>query len=410
MKMTIKSYAWLLLLICSYSYGQLDKYSYKRELKGVSEQWHSMILPNNIFGNISQDLSDIRIYGITAAKDTLEAPYLLRMLKEEVTIKEIAFKTINTSHTDKGYFFTFEIPTKESINQINLGFKQKNFDWQVRLEGSQNQIEWFTVVEDDRILSIKNELTDFQFTKLSFPSSKYLYYRLFIESTVKPELIGATIEQSEVSEGNYRSYTVHKFIAKQNKQFKQTEIEIELQSPVPLSKINFIIADTFDYYRPFTIKYLVDSFKTEQGWKYNYNTLTSGTLNSISGNDVTFKSTTLQKMKIIIHNQDNQALTLNSIEVKGEAHEIVARFTEPATYYLTYGNIHAKKPHYDIERFIENIPKHLKAIEISKELAIEKKNSPVIDPLFQNKNWLWAIMIGMILLLGWFSLKMMKNK
>ena len=30
-------------------------------------------------------------------------------------------------------------------------------------------------------------------------------------------------------------------------------------------------------------------------------------------------------------------------------------------------------------------------------------------PLFENKAWLWALMVVIIALLGWFSFKMLKN-
>lgn len=409
MKLAVKSYTWLLLLLCSYSYGQMEQYDYKRELKGISGQWHNVILPNDIFGKVSQNLSDIRIFGITANNDTFESPYLLRLTTEKISSKEVAFKTLNASHNDKGYYFTFEIPTKEPINQIKLKFIQENFDWRLKLAISQNQQEWFTVIENYRILSIKNEITDFQFTKLTFPSSKYRFFRLLIDSKEKPDLVVASIAQHEITSGIYRNYPIKDIRTKENKQSNQTEIDIELQMPVPVSYVNIDITDTFDYYRPVTIKYLTDSFKTEQGWKYKYSTLKSGTLNSIEENEFKFSSITLQKLKILIHNQDNQALTLDSIKVKGYVHELVARFTEPATYFLTYGNNKAVKPHYDIDRFIDKIPKKLTAIEIGNELAIEKENVPVTDPLFKNKNWLWTIMTVIILLLGWFSIKMIRK-
>ncbi|MEM0934052.1 MAG: DUF3999 domain-containing protein, partial [Bacteroidota bacterium] len=160
-----------LLLLAIYTYGQMDNYRYKRKLKGISEEWHTLVLPNDIFGKTSQNLSDIRIFGITKNKDTLEAPYLLQIAEDKRTMKNVPFNMLNTVNNAKGYYFTFEIPSEETINHIQLDFAQKNFDWTVVLEGSQNQKQWFTLVEDYRILSIKNDETDFQFTKLVLPST-----------------------------------------------------------------------------------------------------------------------------------------------------------------------------------------------------------------------------------------------
>ena len=409
MKMRIKILAILLLPACTFSFAQIGEYSYKRELKGISEPWHKIILPDEVFGHISQELTDIRIFGITAGSDTIEAPYILRLATEKVSIREVAFKIINASHNDKGHYFTFEIPAPEPINQIKLDFGQRNFDWQITLEGSQNQIDWFTVVENYRILSIKNGITDFQFTTLSFPASKYQYFRLLIDSREKPDLTAAIIALYEMTEGTFRNYPIRKFDVNENRETRQTEIEIGLNMPVAVSHVKIDVKDSFDYYRPVTIKYLTDSINTEQGWKYNYSTLTSGILNSIENNEFQFSSTTVQQLKIIIHNHDNQPLTINDLQVKGYVHELIARFSEQATYFLIYGNKASPRPNYDIDRFTDKVPATLTALVPGNELTIEKEQIPLIDPLFKNKLWLWTIMGLIIVLLGWFSVKLIRK-
>jgi hypothetical protein len=409
-KSTIKLISILLLFNFSFIYGQIEQYKFRRELNGISEQWHKIILPEEVFGKTSTDLTDIRIFGITANNDTLETPYFLRIATDRVSTKEISFKTLNPSHNDKGYYFTFEIPTIEAINQIKLDFNQNNFDWQINLEGSQNQTDWFTVIENYRIVSIRNEIADFQFTTLTFPRSTYRFFRLRINSKEKPDLNSATITQHEITEGTFRNYSIRKFHTRENKETKQTEIDIELQLPVQVSQLKISVNNTYDYYRPVTIKYLTDSIKTEQGWKYNYSTLANGTLNSMEENEFKFNSTTVQRLKIVIHNQDNQPLSIGRIQVKGYVHELVARFTEHATYFLTYGNNKAAKPNYDIDHFIDQVPITLKALELGNEFENEKAKEPLTEPIFKNMNWLWVIMGILILVLGWFSIKMMRKE
>ncbi len=407
--MKLKINIYLLLLVCSYSYGQIDEYNYKRELQGITDQWHKVELPDALFGKVSSNLSDIRIYGITTDNDTIEAPYLLQILRGKTSSNEVSFKTINSSHNEKGYYFTFKIPTKEFINQIKLDFKQDNFDWKLTLEGSQNQQEWFRILENYRILSISNEQTDYQFTKVTFPNSNYRYFRMLINSKKKPELETTKITFDEVSGANLKNYVIKKVKISEKKSAKQTIIDVDLENPVPVSILKIKITDTFDYYRPVTIKYLTDSVKTEQGWHYNYRTLSSGTLSSIEKNKFKFNSTTLQKLKIIIHNHDNEPLKINTLEVKGYTHELIARFTKPAKYYLTYGNSKIGKPDYDLNHLATNIPSTLTTLTLKSEQIIDKKEVPTVEPLFKNKIWLWAIMAIIILLLGWFSLKMIRK-
>ena len=387
----------MLFFFCSF--GQTKQYKYKRELTGIKGEWNKIILPDDIFNKISRDFSDIRISSLNEKKDNIEAAYFLQIASENISIKEVVFDLINQSKNSDGYYFTFEIPAENSVNQIKLDFNQKNFDWKLNLEGSQNQQEWFSILEDYRIMSIKNALANFEFTKVAFPNSKYRFYRLFIKSKIKPELLSAKILLNETNNGSYKKYIAKstEIIEENNK--KQTLINVELNTPVPVCKLKIYTKNKFDYYRTVTIQELSDSFKTQQGWKYNYSNLISGTINSIENNGFGFNSTILKKLKIIIENQDNEPLQIDSVLVEGYIHELVARFTEPAKYYLTYGNNESTKPEYDIAHFKENIPATLNTLTLGEEVMIEKRPAKTIEPLFKNKLWLWAIMSIIIILL-----------
>lgn len=399
-----------LLLYCSYSYAQMSGYDYKRELKGITGSWHKIVVPDDLFQKVSENFDDIRVFGITAGGDTVEAPYLLRLTTGKQASTEASFKMLNESHNNKGYFFTLEMPAIQPVNRITLDFEQRNFDWRIRLDGSQNQDEWFTILNDYRIVSIKNELTDFAFATLRFPESKYRFFRLSVDSPEKPKLLAAYLAQNEASGEIYKSYLVRKLSVKDNTAQKRTEIDVDMQMPVPVSYLQLKVADAFDYYRPVTIQYLADSFKTEQGWKYRYDLLTSGILNSAEKSGFACNSTRAQKLKILVYNQDNPALKIDSVQVKGYVHEVLVRFTEKATYFLVYGNKKAAKPNYDIERFADKSPPAAGLLEIGNEVAIERENPPPANPLFRNKIWLWAVMAVIILVLGWFSMRMIRNK
>ncbi len=399
----------LLLLICNVCFAQMEQYNYKRELIGISDQWYKIEMPDDIFFKLSQNLYDIRIFGITTKGDTIESPYLLNIVSEKESTRIIDFKTINSSHAAEGYYYTFEVLTKETINQIKLAFNRKNFNWQIKLEGSLDQQKWFTIIKDYRILSIKNNDTDFQFTKLTFPESTYVYYRLLINAKESPELSHVSIKQQETIEGKYKNYPVKNWNSIENKKLKQTEIDIDLQFPLPVSSIKLNIDTAIDYYRPITIKYISDSIETEKGWKYNYKVLSTEILNSNKENIFQFESTILQKLRLIIHNQDNQSLSIGSIEAKAYVHEIIARFNEPAAYYLTYGNQGTKKANYDIKQFVDKIPDTLFTLELGEEQIILQPELSKSSPLFNDKKWLWVVMTLIIILLAGFTIKMMKR-
>ena len=407
--MKTKICIYLLLLICANTFGQRKDFNYQRKIIGVTDKWHKLDLPNDIFAKVSSDLSDIRIIGISSQKDTIEAPYLLQASKETVKYKNINFKLLNQSHNKSGYYYSFKVPIKDAINQIQLDFKQDNFDWIVSLEGSQNQKDWYTIIEDYRILSIKNEHTDYQHSQLNFPESKFPYFRVHITSTEKPELQKAKISRKEILNGKLRKYPISKLDIQQNKKKKVSEIDIDLGSPVLISELIIKIKESDDYYRPISIRYVNDSIKTEKAWKRNYKTITSGTLTSLEQNKFRFKSIKAQHLKVIISNHDNEALNISGVEVNGYIWQLLARFTDSASYWLTYGDSNARKPNYDISRFANKIPKEISVLTLGEEQIIKKKLKTSKEALFMNEKWLWGIIGIVILLLAWFTLKMIKK-
>jgi hypothetical protein len=406
MKQLIKFLTIVFVLAFTASFGQIDEYDYKREITGITEQWHTINLPDAMFGKISQSYTDIRIFGITRDNDTIEAPYILKLSAGKTDVKRINFKQLNSSQNRDGFYFTFEIPNNETINQIELDFDQQNFDWKIELQGSHNQNDWFTILKDYRILSISNELTNYQFTKLTFPDSRYRYFRINVKSTEKPVLKKASIIQQEIIPGTYKSYPVKMLNTIVKNINKETEIQFELPLKVPVSVLKINVSDSVDYYRPFEIKYLVDSTKTELGWRRNYVNLTSGILNSLEENKFKFSGITAQKFKVFIKNNDNLPLKIASIEAQGYVHQLVVRFTEPASYYLTYGSRISSIPRYDIEHFKDKIPGNMPAVDLGSEQVIEKVEKLPVEPLFKNKMWLWAIIILITIVLGWYSIKM----
>lgn len=401
----------LLVLFGTQGYAQLDTYDHKMELSGNQDLWHSVILNDTLFGKVQNDFSDIRIYGITNTQDTIEAPYILRIKKEKTANRTVAFKSINSAKNSEGYYFTYEIPERETINQIALTFKNQNFDWKVRLEGGHSTAgQWFTIIEDQRILSISNDQTNYSFTNLTFPNSNYPYYRLFINSPVQPELLTASIRYDQTIPADFESYTIRSQKVDHAKLAKHTVVEVDLGKKVPLSYLKINVSDKIDYYRPVSIAYKTDSVNTEKGWKYNYVNLTSGILTSLEKNEFRFESTLVQHLQVVVQNQDNQTLTIENSEPKGYVHELVTRLNTPATYYLAFGKSNDRVASYDIANVATNIPENRKVLHLGAIQDIHKKESPKTSPLFENKIWLWVVMILIILILGWFTLTMMRSR
>lgn len=411
------------LLVAGSASAQMHDYKYKRELKGINAQWHAIELPDDVFGKVNivetirdvptktdKAFSDVRIYGITKNNDTIEAPYILKTGNEEdLILPSVRLSLVNEVRKGNEYYFTLQAEEATTLNMLSLEFAQQNFDWRVQLEGSNDGNDWFTILQNERILSIKNQFTDYQFTSLYFQPVQYKYLRISIPSAVKPVLRSFHPQMRRFTKGNYHIYKP--VIAHTgDKKTKTTNIQLSLDKKLPVSMVSVSVKDSFDYYRPVTIAYLSDSFETPKGWQYHYTNAYSGVLSSLEDAIFNLGNIYTQKLKIIIENHDNQPLHIDSIQVKGAKHELVARFTADAQYYLVYGNATKSAPNYDIPRFDENIPLSKTTIAVGpEEKIVQASATGKTRPLIENKLWLWAIMGAVILLLGWFTLKMMRT-
>jgi hypothetical protein len=411
MKPMIKSSITLFFLFIVWAgISQNNNFQYQRSILGATDQWHRISLLDEMFGHLSYHLSDIRIYGITAAQDTVEVPYLLEEQKSTFSDQVVNIKIINETRSDKGFHYTFQLPPNKEINHIALNIGQHNYDWRINLEGSENQEDWFVISENYRILSIKNRSTDYTFNDLVFPVCNFRYLRLTIPSPIKPELNSARISLKKEAPGVLKSYNIVAFDVKEDDTNKKTIIDLDMAQPFPVSEFQINISDQVDYYRPMTIQYAGDSMKTGSGWTHQYRIISTQTLNNIDGNKFSIPTTRAKKFRFIIDYDDNQPLNIQDIEVFGYRHDLVVRLPEAESYFMLYGKNDAAEPRYDLGHFKKAIPADLKLLQLGPEHSLGDLSPSPRGPLFKNKLWLYLVMVIIVATLGWFTMKMMRKE
>lgn len=402
----IKTVTGLFLILSLNVLAQTEEFKFKRTIENATETWHKIILPEASLAKMNPDFSDVRIFGNNGK---IEAPFLLKTSEDHFSETEMPFKMINVSSRNSDYFYTFELSEYKQINQIKLDFEQKNFDWKIDLEASNNQSEWFSVLENYRILSIKNSQTDYQFTQVDFPDAKFRFYRLKIKASEQPKLMKARIWELKKNDGNFTNSTIKNEKNKVDAKAKSSIIYLELKHKVPISSVDIQVSNTFDYYRPITVEVLKDSVETESGWRFNYETVATETFSSLNKRGISLGNVFAKKLKITTENRNNQPLEIKNVVVKSAVYYLLVRFTEKADYSLFYGNPKAVSTSYDIENFQQSIPKNPTELQLQKEEVNGEFKVASQSPLFENKMWLWVLMGIIIAVIGYFSLKMLRE-
>lgn len=406
----IKATFLLIALTTISGLSQQGNFDYRCKLTGIDSSWHSIVLPSHMYSKVNENLSDIRILGITQEKDSIEVPYILKENTSEYESNTVYSDVINETNIGKRYYFTIENENQNKTNQIELDFYNDNFDWHVKLEGSNNNSTWYTILKNERILSIDNEHINYKYTTLNFSPVKYKYMRISFKSKTEPELYNVSMEHKGQRKDVLKTYDPKTINISNNSEKKLTVIDIELKETVPVSYIKIDIDNNFDYYRPIEIQRLIDSVETPHGKKPYYRDLTEQTLSSLEKKEYHFNYELAKTLQILIYNGDNQELNIGDITIKGNEISLMARFTEAAeNYYLYYGNKNVYLPYYDIVNFEYALPEKTIELSVEPEESLTDKTLVEHDNKTDNNYWLWAIMAVIILLIGGFTLKMLNE-
>jgi len=403
MKRTL--FSLLLLLFISSAIAQVTSFKYRRAIENLSaEDWYSIEIPPDLFQKFNKDFSDIRIL-VFSEKDTIEIPYLIKIRKDEIITEDFNLALLNQSRADGKLFFTVQIPAGKILNIVNLNFLEDNIDALVTLEGSTDRNEWFELIRNKRIVSILQDDINYKKTSVTFPNSDYQYLRVQVSADKRLNLESVSFTYVLTRKAENKALT--DFNVATHHENKQTIISIRAPYRTAINSLAINATHSNDYYRRYTLAYALDSIKTEKGWIQNYTTVTQGYLTSVDSNKINFQPLTTHELKLTIHNQDNPALTINTIELYGPMIEIITKLLPRQQAFLYYGNEKLSAPRYDLVHFLERIPEPAKKITLLNEEKLESAQEE--HALFTKKFWLWSMLVVVVGVMAYFTLHMLKR-
>ncbi len=400
----------MLLFQVAITHGQ--HFRYKRTLEADSIGWNKIYIPPQLEVKCKPGFADLRILALQKNGDTVEAPYVIKYPGNQVVVNNVALKILNRSAANGSYYYTFEKTGKYTIEQIELSFENKNFDYRVILEGSHNQQEWFTLLKNYRILSIKNNATNYAFTNLVFPETSYPFYRLQIPANVDPALISAAIYQYGNPKGKMETLKILSQQTEVNKPLKQTIFTVKLHETLPVSFIQVHTTKQGDFFRSTSMYQLSKDHNPSAEAKSNFIPWGNFTLSSLGSNSFYLPKINTDELKLVVENLDNEPLRIDSVTLQTTLPELWVRLPKSESYVITYGDEQAQMPQYDAEQVLaQTNPVPFISATLGEEQSISGEKA-VAD----NKRWfekdiyLYGIMIAIIGLLGYFSITMMRKK
>ncbi|WP_299250512.1 hypothetical protein [uncultured Cytophaga sp.] len=392
----------------------------------LRDGFYNIVLMPEVGAVLQDDYADIRLLN---GKNE-EVPYILK--REDPFFSDVRFmeypiisnKIIDTCCTQLVVGNT----SKKEIN--NMCFVLKNSD-AVKIShiaGSEDGVNWFAVKQFDVFYNSYSETDTKVLTYVNFPLTDYAFYRFDITDrgywdeknwehwnsdnrwALPVNVLKVGYYETFLKEGKYVSVPAPTFIQKDSLADKKTYIRVRFNDAYTINRMRLNFSGPRYFKRNVTIatKQVGKSGRKPQPDRYI--PITTLEVNSYSLNEFSFDFFREKEFYLIVENNDNHALTLNRMDTWQLTHYLKTYLEKGQKYYLSYGDSLSKTPVYDLNYFVDSIPKVLptlrvlqsKRTEIAKTTHIEK-----VDNWYEDKLVVWIAIISFILLLSFMSWKML---
>ncbi|HVW62674.1 MAG TPA: hypothetical protein VHC48_21635, partial [Puia sp.] len=108
-----------------------------------------------------------------------------------------------------------------------------------------------------------------------------------------------------------------------------------------------------------------------------------------------------------IDNEDNTPLVIGKVETSQLERYLLTWLEPGASYQLLVGNMQARAPRYDLKYFVDTVSREPRELVpgVLEAASLPAAPLPVKD---RSGVWLWGIILAVLALLVFFSLKMLK--
>jgi len=414
----------------------LTKWKYCSEItfEDKVEKYARVDITPEVYDAAKLDLSDIRLID----SGLQQIPYLLTKPKDTTKKHKYAPNVINRSTNNKNCsLVTLDFGKQTIKNSIEVETSGSNFRRAVKVEGSNDNTTFFTLVEQAFVFAINNKEKS-RFNNIDLPTNDYRYLRITVEpmATEQESLVINEIRAFKCAKALAERVPVEMLYVNHTEDEKKNlsiyEYDFRFRN-LPISEIQLSIADE-SFYRHITVegrntstrKVKINSEdnrerfrEVEESWK----SITSNTIYRYSSTEgKKHEKTTLsipsgrqayRYLKITVRNYDDRSLKLETVSAKMIPHQIIFDAGNNLNASLYVGSESAIRPKYDITRKLDKPSKVKTTLAILGSIAenplfgkAEQKPQPWTE---RHKVLLLIVMAVVVLALGGFILKSFKS-
>lgn len=422
------------LLLPGISNAQIFRYETPVE-KVAQDSFYRILLSPEVTSHLKSDFSDARLYD----EDSLETPYLIYKDEAHQGVDRFVTYQIVDKHLVRGCcsHITVRNSLGNAIDHIVLEVNNADASRRMNLSGSYDGQSWFTVRDEFRVESFntweKGERKTTSLIRFDFPLTDYKFYRFefddwhwwWYDYSYPVFVVRAGYTEPTFIPEETLELPRPQIVQSDSVKKKESFIRISFADSQYVDHLRFSISTKKkgkDYYRAaalFSLEEVTRNGKTQEELVPVCSTI----LSSMNDNEINLGMRRVKTLVLRIGNEDNLPVIVDSVNAFQVKHYLVAELEKDNRYVLRFGNDSLPAPVYELRYFKDKIPAKPTVISTGARTDIsEKKISPatmkglndapkaqVEQMLFRDPRFIWAAIGGVVLLLGFMTVKMLRE-
>jgi len=406
----------LLFICCIFPmllFGQ--KFDFESTVSKIEKEgFYKIELSPEMRAKSTNNLEDLRIFN---AKNE-EIPYLLAKAsisysKENlIPFKIKSFKTFPKKNESE---YVIENPKQLNLNGFILEVANTSDEKYYALSGSEDGNTWFSIASNQLLYDLETSEKTSSLKQIDFPETKYKFYKItfndYSSNPINILKIGTLKKEFLTSLKNQLEIPIKNTVTKQLKTSKQTEITIFLADFYTIDAIEFKISKPEMYHRDAKIQIKTEQIINKSTLKSTFidEDFSAFILDSKSKNYFTIEELKVKQFKLLIDNFDNAALEISAIKLFQTPIYLKTNLKTDEIYTLKTGNKTLSSPSYDLNHFKTSIGENLPIIKTEKIVSFQVAEVKKEEQFYQKSWFMWICIAFGGLVLGYFSLQMLKE-
>jgi hypothetical protein len=370
---------------------------YKFEVKPALSAW------------LTSDFSNLRVLNQAG----LQIPYVVETGHDYLTREYVEYKITEKRILERCCTnVVFESAEGSAINNIYLRIRNADVSKTGTLSGSDDGKNWFALRDKFYFAGINGGDNVSELRLLDFPLSNYKFYQLSINDSTSAPLNILSVGYYKVIEqkASYSTVLPEEVNVADSIKRQQTFIDLRFESQRWIDRIVIKAEGPPLFMRKGTL-YAIAERKNKKGkMEQVVDRLADFSVSNDQPAMIDLSEVKGSKFRIVVENNDSPPLKKYEVTSFQQRRYGIAWLEKGITYKLFVGKESMRSPEYDLQLFKHRLPVNMLSLDhgepiVISETAIDKKT----DNGLQSKYLVWAGLIGIILVLGVLSFRMIRE-